>query len=45
MTAIPENRDASEVGSAAARAAWADAARPVLLEVAGRYRATVSYKS
>lgn len=40
----PEPRDASEVGSSAARAAWARAARPVLLEAAGRYRATVSWK-
>jgi hypothetical protein len=40
----PEPRDASEVGSAAARAAWAEAARPVLLEAAGRYRALVTYK-
>lgn len=38
-------RDASEVGSSAARAAWAEAARPVLVEAAGRYRATVSYKT
>lgn len=40
----PELRDASEVGSAAARAAWAEAARPVLIEAAGRYRALVSYR-
>ena len=40
----PAQRDASEVGSEAARAAWADAARPVLLEAAGRYRALVTYK-
>jgi hypothetical protein len=40
----PEPRDASEVGSSVARAAWARAARPVLLEAAGRYRATVTYK-
>lgn len=40
----PESRDASEVGSPAARAAWADAARPVLEEAAGRYRALVTYK-
>lgn len=40
----PEPRDASEVGSSAARAAWAEAARPVLLEAAGRYRAVVRYK-
>jgi hypothetical protein len=44
VTAIPESRDASEVGSEVARAAWAEAARPVLLAAAGRYRATVSYK-
>lgn len=46
MTAdpTPELRDASNVGTVAARAAWADAARPVLLEAAGRYRALVSYK-
>lgn len=40
----PQPRDASEVGSHVARAAWAEAARPVLLEVAGRYRALVTYK-
>lgn len=40
----PEPRDASEIGSSAARAAWAEAARPVLLEAAGRYRALVTYK-
>jgi hypothetical protein len=45
VTAIPESRDASEVGSEVARAAWAQAARPVLLEAAGRYRATVSHKT
>lgn len=39
-----EPRDASEVGSTVARAAWAEATRPVLLEAAGRYRATVTYK-
>ncbi len=39
-----EPRDASEVGSAAARTAWAEAARPVLLEAAGRYRGKVTYK-
>ena len=37
-------RDASQVGSSVARAAWAEAARPVLLEAAGRYRATLTYK-
>lgn len=41
--AEPEPRDASDVGSLEARAAWAEAARPVLLESAGRYRATVTY--
>ena len=40
----PETRDASEVGSSAARVAWADAARTVLLEAAGRYRSLVTYK-
>ena len=40
----PEPRDASEVGSSAARTAWAEAARPVLVEAAGRYRALVTYK-
>ncbi len=40
----PETRDASEVGSSAARSAWAEAARPVLLEAAGRYRKTVTWK-
>ena len=39
-----EPRDASQVGAAVARAAWAEAARPLLLEAAGRYRATVTYK-
>lgn len=37
-------RDASEVGSTVARATWAEAARPVLLEAAGRYRALVTWK-
>jgi hypothetical protein len=41
---FPEPRDASEVGASAARAAWADAARPVLLAAAARYRATVTWK-
>lgn len=43
VPATPKSRDASEVGSAAARDAWAEAARPVLLEAAGRYRALVTY--
>ena len=40
----PEPRDASEVGTSTARSAWAEAARSVLLEAAGRYRATVTWK-
>jgi hypothetical protein len=40
----PETRDASEVGTVTARSAWAEAARPVLLEAAGRYRALVTWK-
>lgn len=40
----PQPRDASQVGSSVARAAWAEAARPVLLKAAGRYRATLTYK-
>lgn len=40
----PESRDASQVGSAVARAEWAEAARPVLVEAAGRYRALVTWK-
>lgn len=40
----PAPRDASEVGSGVARAAWAEAARPVLLEAAGRYRGLVRWK-
>lgn len=40
----PESRDAAEVGHSAARAAWAEAARPVLVEAAGRYRATLTWK-
>ncbi len=43
-SAAPEPRDATEVGSSAARAAWAEAARPVLLEAAGRYRGLVTWK-
>ena len=39
-----EPRDASEVGSGVALAAWAEAARPVLLDVAGRYRRTITLK-
>lgn len=43
-SAPPEQRDASTVGSETARRAWAEGARPVLLEAAGRYRALVTYK-
>jgi hypothetical protein len=39
----PATRDATEVGWPAAADAWAEAARPVLLEAAGRYRALVTY--
>ena len=44
QTPPPEPRDASTIGTADALVAWADAARPVLLEAAGRYRALVTYK-
>jgi hypothetical protein len=37
-------REASEVGSEAARSAWAEAARAVLLEAAGQYHSMVTYK-
>jgi len=37
-------QEASEVGNPTARAAWAEAARPVLLEAARRYHAVVTYK-
>ena len=37
-------RSPGRPAAAAARTAWADAARPVLLEAAGRYRALVTYK-
>ncbi len=40
----PEPRDASEVGHTPSREAWAEAARPVLVEAAGRYRSLVRYK-
>jgi hypothetical protein len=39
-----EPRDAAEIGFAAARVEWAQAARPVLVEAAGRYRALVRLK-
>lgn len=37
-------RDAEDIGTDAAHAAWAEAAREVLLEAARRYRGTVSHK-
>lgn len=37
-------RSASEVGSGVSRAAWAEAARDVLLDTAQRYHAVVTYK-
>jgi hypothetical protein len=37
-------REASEVGSEAARSAWAEAARAVLFEAAGQYHSVVTYK-
>ncbi len=40
----PEPRDAAQVGSSVAATAWAEAARPVLLQAAGRYRAVVRWK-
>jgi hypothetical protein len=43
-SSAPEPRDAAEVGWSTAREAWAEAARPVLLQAAGRYRATVTWK-
>ena len=37
-------RDASEVGVEESRAAWAEAARPILIEVAQHYHAVITYK-
>ncbi len=37
-------RDAADIGTEAARAEWAVAARPVLLDAARSYRAVVTYK-
>ena len=39
-----EWQDASDLGNEAARTAWAGAAREILLEVAGRYHALVTYR-
>ncbi|WP_205353018.1 hypothetical protein [Janibacter anophelis] len=43
MPASGSWREASDVGSQAARDAWATAARPVLLDVARRYHAVITY--
>ena len=37
-------RDAAEVGVEESRAAWAEAARPILIEVAQHYHAVITYK-
>ncbi|MGA8247507.1 MAG: hypothetical protein WB797_11420, partial [Nocardioides sp.] len=39
-----EWREASEVGSEESRAAWAEAARPILIDVAHHYHAVITYK-
>ena len=39
-----ERQEASDLGNEAARSAWAGAAREILLEVAGRYHALVTYR-
>ena len=39
-----EQQEAADLGNDAARAAWAGAAREILLEVAGRYQALVTYR-
>jgi hypothetical protein len=39
-----EWREASEVGTEESRAAWAEAARPILIKVAHRYHAVITYK-
>jgi hypothetical protein len=45
---LPESgepwRDAAEVGIEEARDAWAEAARPILIEVAKRYHHVITYK-
>jgi hypothetical protein len=40
----PETRDAADVGPEAAHAAWASAARAVLIEAARSYRSVVTHK-
>lgn len=37
-------RDAAEVGVEESRAAWAEAARPILIDVAQHYNAVITYK-
>ena len=39
-----EWQDAAEVGVEESRAAWAEAARPILIEVAQHYHAVITYK-
>lgn len=39
-----EWREASEVGTEESRTAWAEAARPVLIEVAHHYHSVITYK-
>ena len=39
-----ESRDAAEVGIEESRAAWAEAARPILIEVAQHYQAVIIYE-
>jgi hypothetical protein len=39
-----EWQDAAEVGVEESRAAWAEAARPILIEVAHHYHAVITYK-
>jgi hypothetical protein len=39
-----ERQEASDLGNDAARAAWAGAAREILVEVAGRYHSLVTYR-
>nr|WP_257910441.1 hypothetical protein [Janibacter limosus] len=43
IPATGARRDVSDMGSDAAREAWSAAARPVLLDIARRYRAVITY--
>jgi hypothetical protein len=38
------SRDAADLGPELSRSAWAESARPVLIETAGTYRAVLTYK-